>query len=99
MNKYYDMTYISKIPLTELSDLLKFAYDRELYERWLTIYPHMEMGLMEFVSFEDYKKKAIENGLQKIRQKNLNDEEIIEKTNKIIEIYNKQKGGASSGDI
>ena len=29
--------------------------EKELYIRWLTLYPYMEIGFFDFVSFEEYK--------------------------------------------
>lgn len=80
---------------------MDFAYDREMYERWLTLYPNMEMGLIKYISFEDYKKKLKENITTSQKQKNLSNKQIIDEMESIVEKYEKQKrkAGGIDGNI
>lgn len=80
---------------------MDFAYDREMYERWLTLYPNMEMGLLKYISFEDYKKKLKENITTSQKQKNLSNKQIIDEMESIVEKYEKQKrkAGGIDGNI
>lgn len=80
---------------------MDFAYDREMYERWLTLYPNMEMGLIKYISFEDYKKKLKENITTSQKQKNLSNKQIIDEMEFIVEKYEKQKrkAGGIDGNI
>lgn len=80
---------------------MNFAYDREMYERWLTLYPNMEMGLIKYISFEDYKKKLKENITTSQKQKNLSNKQIIDEMESIVQKYEKQKrkAGGIDGNI
>lgn len=80
---------------------MNFAYDREMYERWLTLYPNMEMGQIKYISFEDYKKKLKENITTSQRQKNLSNKQIIDEMESIVQKYEKQKrkAGGIDGNI
>lgn len=95
------MVNIKDYPLRKLADFLQFAYEKELYERWLTVYPFMEAEIMQFCSFEDYKKKLKEKVISKRNNMNLTDEQILEEGKKIVEIYekNQQKAGEKVGNI
>lgn len=101
LNKYYGMANIKDYPLSKLVDFLQFAYERELYERWLTIYPLMESGLAEYMSFETYKNKIKENTKAKQHNDLMTDEEIIDDGMKIMQMYekNQQRAGDKVGNI
>lgn len=86
------MANIKDYSLSKLADFLAFAYDREMYERWLTLYPHMEMGIIEYISFEDYKKKLKENITTSQKQKSLTDKQIISEMESVVKLYEKRKG-------
>jgi len=95
------MANIKNYPLSKLADFLKFAYEKELYERWITLYPLMEAGFMRYVSFKEYKEKIKQNVITKQRNEKLSDEQIVEDGMKIMEIYerNQQKAGDKNGNI
>lgn len=83
-----------------LPKLLKVAYEKEAYERWLTLYPFMELGFIEFINFSEYKKKILQNATEnKViteRQYKQNDKEMTE----LVKYYEKLKGKeASNGNI
>lgn len=83
-----------------LPKLLKVAYEKETYERWLTLYPFMEVGFIEFISFSEYKKKILKNasGNKIITEKQYkhNDKEMTE----LVKYYEKLKGKEEkNGDI
>lgn len=101
LNKHYGIANIKNYPLSKIADFLRFAHEREIYERWLTMYPFMEMGIMPFMSFEEYKKKLKENTVQAQRNYMLTNEEIVEDGMKIMQIYerNQQKAGDKVGNI
>ena len=75
-----------------LPKLLKVAYEKEAYERWLTLYPFMEVGFINFISFSEYKKKipqnATENKVITEKQYKKNDKEMTE----LVKYYEKLKG-------
>lgn len=95
------MANIKDYPLSKIADFLRFAREKEIYERWLSIYPFMEMGTMPFMSFEEYKKKLRENTVQVQRNSMLTNEEIVEDGMKIMQAYekNQQKAGDKVGNI
>lgn len=102
LEKYYGISNIKNFPIERLENLLKTAYERELYERWMTIYPYMEMGHVEFVSFEEYKNKAFgssNNNSSKTKQ--MSNDEIEKEMMGVVRYYEqKQKaGGKINGNI
>jgi hypothetical protein len=100
LNKHFGISNIKKYPLRKLADFLKFAYEREIYDTWLTLYPLMEANIMEYVSFEKYKQKLAENANTSAHSNRLSDEEIIEHGLKIAKAYEKQqKAGEKNRDI
>lgn len=71
------------------------AYEKEAYERWLTLYPFMEIGLANFMSFEEYKKKILSNKSAETQNKKITLE--VQKQNeaemlKLVKYYEKLKG-------
>lgn len=95
------MANIKDYPLSKLADFLQFAYEKELYERWITLYPLMETGFLKYISFKEYKQKIKQKALSKQRNRNLSDKQIMQHGMEIIEMYerNQQKAGDKSGDI
>ena len=85
------MANIKDYPLSKLADFLKFAYEKELYERWLKIYPYMEIGFIKYLSFKDYKKKIKENAKIKKNNSLLTDKQIIDEGMEIVKIYENQQ--------
>lgn len=75
-----------------LPKLLKVAYEKEAYERWITLYPFMEVGFINFISFSAYKEKilknASENKVLTEKQYKQNDKEMTE----LVKYYEKLKG-------
>ncbi len=75
--------------------LLQVAYEKEAYERWLTLYPFMEIGLANFITFEEYKNKILtknqesaeNNKISEIKQKR-NEVEMLE----LVKYYEQLKG-------
>lgn len=95
------MANIKDYPLSKLADFLQFAYEKELYERWITLYPLMECGFMKYVSFKEYKNKIKEKAATKKRNDTLTDKQIIDDGMKIVQMYekNQQKAGDKGGNI
>lgn len=91
LNKYFGMVNIKDYPLSKLADFLKFAFEKELYERWLKIYPYMEIGFIGYISFADYKKKIKENVKNKMKNKLLTDKQIIDEGMEIVKMYENQQ--------
>ena len=85
------MANIKNYPLSKLADFLKFAYEKELYERWLKIYPYMEIGFIKYMSFENYKKKIKESAEIKRKNSLLTDKQIIDEGMEIVRIYENQQ--------
>lgn len=101
LNKYYGMANIKDYPLIKIVDFLKFAYEKEIYERWLTLYPLMEIGAVDYMTFETYKNKIKENAKIKRHNDSMTDEQIIKRGTKIMQMYekNQQKAGEKIGNI
>ncbi len=61
----------------------------------MTLYPLMEAGFMEYISFEEYKEKILEKVKTKIRSDKLTDEQIIKHGLEIQKTYElaQQKAG------
>ena len=94
------MSNIKNYPLRKLADFLKIAYEKEIYERWLTLYPLMGAGIMNYVSFEEYKQKILENTKASIQNNRLTDEEVVEHGLAIVKAYENQlKAGENNGNI
>lgn len=81
--------------MKKFNQLLQVAYEKEAYERWLTLYPFMEIGLANFISFEEYKNKILaknkedtENSkISEMKQKR-NEAEMLE----LVKYYEQLKG-------
>lgn len=81
--------------MKKFNQLLQVAYEKEAYERWLTLYPFMEIGLANFISFEEYKNKILaknkedtENSkISEMKQKR-NEAEMLE----FVKYYEQLKG-------
>lgn len=71
-------------------EIIKTAYikrlEEQLWQQWLVERPHME----EFISFEDYKKKAFKNNNNENNSK-IDTKKILDEAEKIKKID--QKGG------
>lgn len=81
--------------MKKFKKLLQVAYEKEAYERWLTLYPFMEIGLANFISFEEYKNKILtrnkenteNNKISEMKQKR-NEVEMLE----LVKYYEQLKG-------
>lgn len=81
---------------------MNFAYEKEIYERWLTIYPLMEAGIVQqYVSFKDYKDKIYQQAKVNRHKDDLSNEQIIKHSMEIVKAYEKsqQKAGVKNGNI
>lgn len=85
--------------MQKLNSLLKAAYERELYERWLTLYPYMEIQRIEFLSFEDYKNKFLSNTQNDFSDKTITNEEIQEEMLEVVKYYEQKAGETKDGNI
>ncbi len=81
--------------MKKFKKLLQVAYEKEAYERWLTLYPFMEIGLANFISFEEYKNKILpknkedaENSKISEKKQKRNEAEMKE----LVKYYEKLKG-------
>ena len=79
------------MPYLEGIRLINRIYEKRneeiLYERWLTLYPHMELQRIKFISFNKYK-----NIFTKLTKKsNKTNEELILQAEKIKMIDLKQQ--------
>lgn len=85
-----------------MNNLLDTAYEKELYTRWLTLYPYMEIGHIDYMSFEEYKNKAFGNatGITQ-NQKQLSNDQIENEMMQLVEFYEKSQkaGGKRDGGI
>lgn len=65
----------------------------------MTLYPHMELGIIPYISFEEYKKK-LKNKLT-TAQENIDDKTILTEMNLVVEKYEKKqkKVGGKIGNI
>lgn len=81
---------------------MNFAYEKEIYERWLTIYPLMEAGIIpQYISFKDYKEKLYQQAKVNKHQSNLSNEQIVKHGMEIVKAYeeSQQKAGVRDGNI
>ena len=80
---------------------MRYGHEKRIEERWESLYPLMEAGIMKFVSLKEYKQKIIENIEKENKNCQLTDEEILNEGIKIVEIYEKQKRkeGENNGNI
>ena len=79
LHGFYDFTYIRTLPTRSIIRLIIKAQEKEqenlLWQRWLAIYPYMEIGKLKFMSFNDYKDKLVS---KKFKTTNISTEEIEE---------------------
>lgn len=70
-------------------DLIIYALEKEqekiAWDLWITLYPKMLTGKLEFVSFEEFKNK-----LYKKNYTNKSYQEIEEEMDKVIKAYERQ---------
>lgn len=61
LRRYRDIDYVLRMPYLDGMKLINKAFENEqdeiIYERWLTLYPYMEIKKIHFISFKDYKRK------------------------------------------
>ncbi len=79
--------------------LLDTAYEKELYERWLTIYPFMEMERIEYVSFEEYKNKALSNVSHNYSNSTISNEAIEKEMLELVKFYEQKSEVKKNGNI
>lgn len=58
----------------------------------------MEMGSIEFMSFEEYKNRILKNNSNNSSNQNLSDEKIKDEMLKVVDYYEK-KVGKKDGNI
>lgn len=91
MHGFYDFSYIKTLPLKIISRLLIKAVEKQqeklLWERWLAIYPYMEIGNVKFISFNDYKSKLLN---KEMKTTDITAEEIEEDILKVKALYERR---------
>lgn len=79
------------MPIKNVKRLLVNAQEKQqeklLWERWLAIYPYMEIGRFEFISFIDYKNKLLD---KKFKTTDITKEEIEEDILKVKALYERR---------
>lgn len=61
--------------------------EKQLWERWLSIYPYMEIGSLDFMSFYDYKDKLLN---KMMKTTDISAEEIEEDILRIKALYERR---------
>lgn len=96
----YDLTAILDLPLYSAFSLIKRALEKEKEEAawdiWANLYPFMIMGWIEFKSFNDFHKEALDPVL-KLSDKSLDEIEI--EMIAVIEKYENKKGSVTTSKI
>ena len=91
MHGFYDFSYIKTLPLKIISRLLIKAVEKQqeklLWERWLAIYPYMEIGAWNFISFNDYKDKLLN---KEMKTTDITAEEIEEDILQVKALYERR---------
>lgn len=91
MHGFYDFSYIKTLPLKIISRLLIKAVEKQqeklLWERWLAIYPYMEIGNVKFISFNDYKSKLLN---KEMKTTDITAEEIEEDILQVKALYERR---------
>ena len=91
MHGFYDFSYIKTLSLKIISRLLIKAVEKQqeklLWERWLAIYPYMETGALNFISFNDYKSKLLN---KEMKTTDITAEEIEEDILKVKALYERR---------
>ena len=91
MHSFYDFGYIRTLPIKSIVKLLIKAQEKQqeelLWQRWLAIYPYMEIGKLKFMSFNDYKDKLVS---KKFKTTNISKEEIETDILKIKALYERR---------
>ena len=91
MSRYGNVEYILNLPFEEGIEIIEKSQEKQqedlLWQRWLTIYPYMEIGKLNFISFGDYKGKLLS---KKFKVTNISKEEIKEDIGKVIASYKRR---------
>jgi len=91
LHGFYDFSYIKTLPLKIISRLLIKAVEKQqeklLWERWLAIYPYMEIGAWNFISFNDYKDKLLN---KEMKTTDITAEEIEEDILQVKALYERR---------
>ena len=84
LHRYANIDYIMDLDIEDGIDFIQIAYQKDveqkLWEQWLVNYANMDES--NFMSFEDYKKKALSSGKDK-NKPSLDAKSIIEDAEKI----------------
>lgn len=93
LSRYGNIDYILKMNIEDGLELIKTAYlkqaEERLWQQWLAERPYFET----FVSFEEYKKKALKTNIK--TENNKNDiKKIIEEAEKIKNADTKRGGNS-----
>ncbi len=64
MHSFYSFDFVLKLPVHRITQLLfkviEKQNERMVRDRWLSLYPYMEMRKLNFVTYSDYKDKLIQ---------------------------------------
>jgi hypothetical protein len=88
LSRYGNIEHILSLPFEEGIEIIEKSQEKQqeelLWQRWLAIYPYMEIGKLKFMSFNDYKYKLVS---KKFKTTNMTKEEIEEDILKIKALY------------
>jgi hypothetical protein len=91
LSRYGNIEHILSLPFEEGIEIIEKSQEKQqedlLWQRWLAIYPYMEIGKLKFMSFNDYKDKLVS---KKFKVTNISKEEIKEDIGKVIASYKRR---------
>jgi hypothetical protein len=86
-----NIEHILNLPFEEGIEIIEKSREKQqedlLWQRWLAIYPYMETGKLNFISFGDYKDKLLS---KKFKVTNISKEEIETDILKIKALYERR---------
>ena len=90
MHGHYNFVYVLRLPLKNIPKLIVGALDvkneRIAWDLWCARYPFMQLGLMKFVSFNEFKQLP-----EKTELSHKPVEEIEAEMSKVIDFYEAKK--------
>jgi len=91
LSRYGNIEHILSLPFEEGIEIIEKSQEKQqedlLWQRWLAIYPYMETGVLNFISFNDYKGKLLN---KEMKTTDITAEEIEEDIGKVIASYKRR---------
>ncbi len=82
-----ELDYIESVEL--INKLREKETEEKLWDKWLSLYPYMEMKWVDNMSFEEYKRRIL--GSYSNNEKQLTEKEVYEDVDNIIRSFKKER--------